>query len=331
MGILLLSIFISIGVSKFFAYRKKKFPIRNRLIPQLAQLFVAFSILITLILNLPINETTRGQLLSLLGILLTAAIALSSTTFLGNIMAGLMLKALGKIVVGDFLKIEDNFGRVTEQGLLHTEIQTEDRDLTTLPNIYLVTNPVKVIRNSGTLLAVELSLGYDVHHQSIEKALIEAAEKTSLKDPFVQIKELLDHAVVYKAFGFLEDIKILLTKRSEFRSNILDALHTHRIEIVSPNFMNQRVYDSQKEFIPQIKTKKKKVVEVVAEELMFDKADEAVSTEKLKEQLKKLTSEIEELENSSDDKDAESSKNEIQARIDYLKKRCERITALLEE
>ena len=44
------------------------------------------------------------------------------------------------------------FGRVTERGLFHTEIQTEDRDLVTLPNLYLVTNPVKVVRTFLTVL-----------------------------------------------------------------------------------------------------------------------------------------------------------------------------------
>ncbi|MGB8329288.1 MAG: hypothetical protein WCE62_04110 [Polyangiales bacterium] len=42
-------------------------------------------------LQLPIGDAPRGQLLSLLGLLVTAAIALSSTTLLGNAMAGIML------------------------------------------------------------------------------------------------------------------------------------------------------------------------------------------------------------------------------------------------
>lgn len=96
--------------------------------------------LLVIIVSLPIGDVARGQLLSLLGILLTAMIALSSTTFIGNAMAGMMLRAVRSFRAGDFIRVEEHFGRVSERGLFHVEIQTEDRDLTTLPNLYLVTS-----------------------------------------------------------------------------------------------------------------------------------------------------------------------------------------------
>lgn len=79
------------------------------------------------ILALPISDATRAQLLSLLGILLSAAIALSSTTFLGNIMAGMMLRAVRPFKGGDFIRVGEHFGRVSERELFHIEIQTADR------------------------------------------------------------------------------------------------------------------------------------------------------------------------------------------------------------
>jgi len=44
--------------------------------------------IVLIVVGLPLEDGIRGQLLSFIGILLSAAIALSSTTFLGNIMAG---------------------------------------------------------------------------------------------------------------------------------------------------------------------------------------------------------------------------------------------------
>ena len=61
--------------------------------------------------------------------------------------------------------------------MLRTEIQTERRNLTTFPNLYLVTNPVRVMRSSGTVISVEVSLGYDVSRHLVEKLLLEAAEE----------------------------------------------------------------------------------------------------------------------------------------------------------
>lgn len=55
---------------------------------QVITLLLSFAGLLIVIMILPIEHQPRGQLLSLIGLILSAAIALSSTTFLGNIMAG---------------------------------------------------------------------------------------------------------------------------------------------------------------------------------------------------------------------------------------------------
>ena len=131
---------------------------------QLIMLALTFAGLLSIILALPVSVETRGQLLSLIGILLSAAIALSSTTFIGNIMAGIMLKAVKSARPGDFITVAELTGRITEMGLLHTEVQTEFRDLVTVPNLYMVTQPMQVVRSSGTIITAEVSLGYDVSH-----------------------------------------------------------------------------------------------------------------------------------------------------------------------
>ncbi|NNC54449.1 MAG: mechanosensitive ion channel, partial [Pseudomonadales bacterium] len=112
---------------------------------QLIMLSLTLAAVLAIVLALPIDSTLRGQLLGLIGILLSAAIALSSTTFIGNIMAGIMLKVVKNARPGDFITVADLTGRITEMDLLHTEIQTELRDLVTVPNLFMVTNPLKVV------------------------------------------------------------------------------------------------------------------------------------------------------------------------------------------
>jgi hypothetical protein len=60
----------------------------------LIKLAIAFVGVLLVIVVLPFSDSTRGQLLSLIGIVLSATIALSSTTFVGNAMAGIMLRRL---------------------------------------------------------------------------------------------------------------------------------------------------------------------------------------------------------------------------------------------
>jgi small-conductance mechanosensitive channel len=243
---------IAIFLAHYWLFRREGALLsEDRLRRQLIIILLCAAAVVAVILALPLSETTRGQLLALLGLLLSAAIALSSTTLIGNAMAGIMLRAVGNFRLGDFVQTGEHFGRVSERGLFHVEIQTEDRDLTTLPNLYLISNPMKVVRSSGTIVSAHVSLGYDVPRAQIEGLLLEAAQTAGLAEPFVQIFELGDFSVTYRAAGLLQEVKELLPARSRLRAAMLDTLHRSGIEIVSPSFMNQRALPPEKVFIPE--------------------------------------------------------------------------------
>ncbi|MEM7612463.1 MAG: mechanosensitive ion channel family protein [Pseudomonadota bacterium] len=259
---------------------------------------VLFAILV-IILLLPISNDTRGPLLSLFGIVLSATIALSSTSLVGNIMAGIMLRTVGAFRLGDYIRVGEYFGRVSEMDLLHTEIQTEERDLTTLPNTYLATNPVRVMRSSGTILSVELSLGYDVSRHTIEKLLLEAGNQCELESPFVQIRHLGDYSVTYAIAGLLTDVKNVIAKRRQLRAATMDVLHRGGIEIASPVIATTRAFHPEHQFIADgddgDSQSDEKREGVSPDTLVFDKAIQAESLEKLKERQKQLRSRLSEI------------------------------------
>jgi small-conductance mechanosensitive channel len=295
---------------------------------QVITLFLSLVGLIAIIIALPLGESTIGQLLSLLGLLLSAAIALSATTLLGNVLAGLMLRGIKNFRPGDFIRVGEHFGRISERGLFHVEIQTEDRDLTTLPNLYLVTHPVKVIRSSGTLVTAEVSLGYDIGRKAVEKALLAAAESSELEDPFVHIMKLGDFSITYRVAGLLTEVKNLISARSRLHGNVLDCLHRDAIEIVSPNFMNQRVLPLEQRFIPEVSPATVPSVEQEdsPEKVLFDKADEAESLEKLRLRREELERQMDELKaRLGEDRDADA-KTEIKQEIEMVKTRLERLS-----
>ncbi|MGI9326816.1 MAG: mechanosensitive ion channel family protein [Pseudomonadales bacterium] len=263
---------------------------------QLLQVATVIAGLIIMALAVPLETDTRGQLLSLFGLLLTGVLGLASTTFVSNAMAGFMLRSVSSFRIGDFVSVGEHFGKVTETALLHTEIQSEDRDLITLPNLYLITQPVKVVRASGTLISADVSLGYDVHRQRVREGLIKAAEAAELKDAFVQVRDLGDFSISYRVSGFLEEVGSLVSKRSELRSKILDHLHEEGIEIVSPTFMNQRQLQPSQRSLPSRYYHPEAVEDRVdAEKIMFDKADVATRIEALRSQRADLVEEVKEL------------------------------------
>ena len=290
---------------------------------------VLFAILF-LILFLPYDDSLKEQVLKLYGIVLSATIALSSTTLVGNIMAGLMLKTISNCRPGNYITVGDYFGRISEMDLLHIEIQTEERDLTTLPNLYLVTHPVTVMRTSGTLLSVSVSLGYDVSRQIVEALLIQAAKDAGLEKPYVQIRDLGDFSVTYQVSALLKDVNSLLERRRELRARTMDALHAEGIEIVSPTFMNTRAVDENKVFIAEpVASPQSDVGKPSFDSLAFDKAAKAESVSKLRETLAETESRIQICEEIVAKPPSDRAKEAAETEKQELEARAERLTSLI--
>lgn len=298
----------------------------------MAVLVIATGGVVGAVIELPVQDDTREQLVTLLAVAISAILTISSTTFVGNTLAGLLLRTIRHYRPGDFIRVEDHFGRVSEEGVFHTEIQTYDGNLISLPNLYLVTEPVTVIRAAGTIISAEVSLGYDVPHTMAERALFQAAEVTGLKDPFVQIKNLGDYSVVYRCAGLLENVETYFGSIAMLRANMLDLLHEHGIEIVSPAFMTRRTMDASDFIIPDPPSYRHAIDSSVATgpraSVVFDKAERAAALEKLKsrideltretaEQEKKLASEAEGFKKRKIESDIERN----QAYLGYLKRR----------
>ena len=287
---------------------------------------------VAVLLSLPVAPDTRAQLLSLFGLLLSAAIALSSTTFLGNMMAGLMLRAVRSFRTGDFLRVGEHFGRVTERGLLHTELQTEDSDLTTLPNLHLVTVPYSVIRAGGTIVTASVSLGYDVPRRRIEATLLEAAGDIELEKPFVHVTELGDFSVVYRVGGLLKEVKHLLSTRSRLRGRMLDRLHEKGIEIASPTLMSTRAFPTEQAFVPPPERvgAPEATEEGALEEVAFEKADQAATVEELEARAQAIGGEIESAKEAKKKAKDQGEKKALAHEIKHLTLQQERLNLLLE-
>ena len=286
---LLLTISLVMGallaINWFLLGRRPDIGSERRLPRQLTLLLLTLTGIVIIAIALPVEESTRNQVIALIGLLASGVVAFSSTTVIANLMAGIMLRVNQPFKTGDFIRVGEFFGRVSERGLLETEIQSEQRELIALPNTFLISNPVTAISSSGAIVSAGLSLGYDIHHAKIQSLLIAAAEQIGLEDPFVQIIELGDFSVSYRVSGLLKDVKSLLTTKSNLHRAILDVLHQDNVEIVSPAFMNQRQID-RTQIIPQSLNHPVAKAESTAEALVFDKAELAEQQELARKQLR---------------------------------------------
>ncbi|MBU0664453.1 MAG: mechanosensitive ion channel family protein [Proteobacteria bacterium] len=266
----------------------------ERMFPrQIVMLGLTLVALVAMVLVLPISEASRNRMIGIIGLLVSGVVAFSSTNLVASLMAGILLRLTKPFRTGDFIRVGDHFGRVSERGLFDTEVQSESRELIAIPNTYLVSHPVTTIRTSGTIISTTLSLGYDVHHSQVEPLLLRAAEESGLEEPFVHILELGNYAITYRISGFLPEVKWLITARSNLCRSVLDILHGQGIEIMSPTYMNQRRVDDAGKIIPTLVQEDLSAPPVVAEDIVFDKAEQAEQTENEKQNLMDEMQELE--------------------------------------
>jgi small conductance mechanosensitive channel len=282
-----------LGVHWFLIGRHSELGNERKVPRQIAILVLSLLTVVAVILALPITESSRNRLIGLIGLLISGAVAFSSANIIANLMGGLLLRITKPFRIGDFVRIGEHFGRVTERGLFDTEIQTESRELIAFPNAYLISHPMSTTRSSGAIVSTTLSLGYDVHHGKVEPLLLRAAEESGLEEPFVRIIELGNFSISYRVSGLLTDTKRLITAQSELCRAVLDTLHGHGVEVMSPAYMNQRPLGENFTTIPKAIKVRETADSEGGEHLVFDKAEEAERREQQKQQLVK---EIQELE-----------------------------------
>lgn len=291
---------------------------------------VLFGLVLVVVL-LPVSAQMKENLLQVGGLFLTGLVAFSSTTVMKDAAAGVAMQFFGAFRRGDYLETNDYFGRISDIGILHTELQTQDRSLVTLANGTLLNQTFKTIPASGTIISTQVSLGYDVSRAEVETALIEAAESMGLKNPFVHVLELGNFSITYKIAGLLEDVENLLTARSDFRKTVMDHLHEHNIEIVSPTFMNRRDANDR-QFIPKPVERSASTEENghETEEVIFEKALEAKKVEDLDKLVDQLNDKISSLKE-SDLEDAAGKIEAIERRIDTIEKRRDQLEEQIDE
>lgn len=304
---------------------------------QIASTLIVLAGVFAFVVLLPIDANVRGQILSVLGVLISAVIALSSTSLVGNAMAGVMMRLSKSYRPGDFIEVEDTIGRVTDHGLFHTEIQLITRDIVALPNLYLSRQPIKVTRSSGTFVSATVSLGYEIPSATAEEALREAVEKAELAEPFIMIEELLDHAITYRTYGLLEDTKELLSTRARLRRSIVTTLHARGLQIVSPSFVNRVEYPPDRKFVPERSADEVAENDKVngstekVEAIAFDKAEEAESIDRLYALQEKLSHEQDQLDGRVKEAKSQEEKQKLREERKEVERRVKRTGEIIEK
>jgi small-conductance mechanosensitive channel len=183
-------------------------------------------------------------------------ISLGSAGLINQIMSGLVVIYSRALKPGEYVRVGDDEGLVTEVGMLSTKMVTWKREEITIPNGVVVgTKTVNFSRlgaGNGDVVSTAVTIGYDAPWRQVHAMLMLAAERTSgvRRDPRPRVlqRTLADFYVEYQLAVNLDRPEERAQVLSELHAKIQDTFNEFGVQIMSPHFQTQ---PSGRVFVPK--------------------------------------------------------------------------------
>jgi small-conductance mechanosensitive channel len=182
-------------------------------------------------------------------VLIGLMVSLGSSGIVSQLLGGLVVVYTRAFSVGEYVKIGEYEGTVTEIGALAAKVMTRRREEITIPYSVLVSSPTtNYSREAKTLgkgarVATKIAIGYDAPWRQVEALLKEAAARTSTvlaePPPLVLKGALGDFAIDYQLVVNVAHAEERYLMLNELHANILDAFNEHGVQIMTPHFEGQ--------------------------------------------------------------------------------------------
>ena len=192
-----------------------------------------------------------------MSVFLGVLLSLGSTSAVAHGVAGTILTYMRSYGIGDFVKIGDTVGQVVEKTLLVTRIETQKREIVTIPNGSVlggvVVNYSAEACMGGVIFYTKVSISYSAPWQRVHQLLISAAQATpdilQKPAPFVLQANLNDFYVSYELNAYTTHPQNMQFIYSALHQNIQDRFNEAGIEINSPHYLSLR--DGNRVAIPE--------------------------------------------------------------------------------
>jgi small-conductance mechanosensitive channel len=171
-------------------------------------------------------------------------ISLGSSGIVNQVMSSFMITYSRALRLGDYVRVGDIEGTVTQVGMLSTKVKTPRREEVTIPNAVLVshttTNFSKFADSEGVYVPTSVTIGYDTPWRQVEALLLMAADRTPgvrrEPKPVVFQTALQDFYVQYTLLVSLEGPDRRGPILNTLHANVQDAFNEHGVQIMSPNY-----------------------------------------------------------------------------------------------
>ncbi|WP_447869202.1 mechanosensitive ion channel family protein [Pseudomonas putida] len=182
-----------------------------------------------------------------LSVLLGLMVSLGATSVIGQGAAGLILTYTRTLRVGEFVRVGDYEGTVTEVGMFTTTIRTGLGEVLTLPNSMITGSVTKnysrIVQGPGYVVDTVVTIGYDTPWRQVEAMLLEAARRTDgvLQTPMPQVFQtaLSDFYPEYRlvAQAIPSEPRPRAQLLSLLHANIQDVFNEYGVQIMSPHYL----------------------------------------------------------------------------------------------
>lgn len=181
------------------------------------------------------------------GVLLGLMISLGSTGLVNQLVSGFVVLYSGAVRTGEYARVGDVEGVVTDIGLLSTKVRTARNEYVTVPNAVLISkdtlNYSRITDENRTALSTSVTIGYDTPWRQVHELLLHAAARTpGVRDqpkPYVVQTALSDFYAEYELRFVPAKIENKGAILSEIHQKIQDAFAEAGVQIMSPNFVAQ--------------------------------------------------------------------------------------------
>jgi len=209
---------------------------------------VGFYIIIatTFFISLKVIGVNLSSLTVILGAL-SVGVGFGLQNIVSNFIAGIILMLENSIRIGDYIEITDDLrGIVKDIHIRSTTILTNDHIEVVVPNQTLFQNSVVnwTLSERVRRFRVPFSVAYGTEIEKVEKAILEALEKSDLnyirdnpaKKPLVVFTAMNDSSIDFNLDVWVSGIDLIYPRRttSKFLKLIYNALYENNIEIPFP-------------------------------------------------------------------------------------------------
>jgi small-conductance mechanosensitive channel len=182
-----------------------------------------------------------------LSVLIGLMVSLGGASVIGQAFSGIILMYVRLFRRGDYVRIGDNEGTVTELGMFATRIRTGLGEEISISNSAVLTattkNYSRSVPGTGFVLDTTVTIGYSTPWRQVEAMLIEAARRTEdiahQPSPIVRQTALSDFYVEYRLIAYSPAERPLVRAEilHHLHANIQDVFNEYGVQIMSPHYM----------------------------------------------------------------------------------------------